>query len=410
MCTRCLALVLLVVGSAGAQEITVEHQASLDPDGRLLEVSPALRRQLGLFPEIAGYRNARLLQADDSTWVLEISYQLGARLSHQRRALSPAAVEALRRQLALRTGQPSSGIDPDPSARGQLIATQMLLSLAFYGPAVPMALGLSQTRSVLAGYMLTSAAGFYLPYRLTRRDGVTPVQRQMTWYGATRGAGAGLLLERLLLGDRGNHRTRLGGAVAGSVVAAAAGYGVAGWRSYDPGQAQLGGVMADFGALAGGGGAYVAGLFDGGRMPRSGSAALLAGGGLGLLGGDWLSRRLDYSQGDAYVLRAGGVLGALAALPLVNALGTESGKAHAGGAVAGMGAGVGATSMLLRAQEFTFGQGLIITGGQVAGGLLGLGLTYLLDTRGHFDELAYLTSAAAGSAAGFTLTFRAFSR
>jgi hypothetical protein len=110
------------------------------------------------------------------------------------------------------------------------------------------------------------------------------------------------------------------------------------------------------------------------------------------------------------VLRAGGLLGAVVALPLVNSLRTESPRAHAGGAVAGLGAGAVLTNRLLKDQEFTFGQGVIVTCAEAAGGLLGLGLTYLLDTKGHFDELAYLSSAAVGSTVGFTLTFRAFSR
>jgi hypothetical protein len=63
---------------------------------------------------------------------------------------------------------------------------------------------------------------------------------------------------------------------------------------------------------------------------------------------------------------------------------------------------------MLAHRDLTLGEGLIITGGELAGLMLGLGLTYLADTGGDFDELVYFSSAAAGSMAGFTLTLRMF--
>jgi hypothetical protein len=258
--------------------------------------------------------------------------------------------------------------------------------------------------------MMTNAAGFYLPYRLTRKVDVTPTHRQMTRFGAWGGIVTGALVSDLVLGDAGGKRTMLAGMVAGSALSAWAGYRAVGWRGYNPGQGLLCEVMAQLGTAAGVGTALASGLYEDDGTRRGGHALVLAGGGLGLWGGDRLGRRESYTEGDAHVLRAGGLLGAVAALPLVNATRTESGRVHAGGAAVGVGAGTVITNRLLRGQSFTPGQGIIITCGELAGGLLGLGLTYLADTGGHFDELAYLSSLAVGSATGFTLTFRVLSR
>ena len=78
------------------------------------------------------------------------------------------------------------------------------------------------------------------------------------------------------------------------------------------------------------------------------------------------------------------------------------------GALAGEVAAITLTDRLLEERDFTFGESLIVGGGQVAGTLLGLGLTYLADADDNFDDLAYFTSAAVGSFGGFALTFRLF--
>jgi hypothetical protein len=141
-----------------------------------------------------------------------------------------------------------------------------------------------------------------------------------------------------------------------------------------------------------------------------GDALVLTGGGAGLLAGDRLGRRRDYSDGDAFVLRAGGLLGAVMAVPLVRLTRTDHPKAFVGGSLAGMGGGLVVTDRVVQGQEFSWGQGVIVTAGEVAGGLLGLGLCYLADTGNHFPELAYMSSGAAGSLLGFTFTFRSFAR
>jgi hypothetical protein len=100
------------------------------------------------------------------------------------------------------------------------------------------------------------------------------------------------------------------------------------------------------------------------------------------------------------------VAGAIATLPFVDAFGTSSDRVISAALMAGGAAGVVFTDRLMVPRDFTFGEGLIVSGGELAGALLCMGLTYLADTGGDFDSLAYTTAAAAGSTGGFALTFR----
>lgn len=396
-----------VTGQQPAGQTRTEHVVAVDRQGRMFEIRPALARQLGLFATVDGFEKARLFRGEDGRYVLEVVYLSEGRESRQRRWLSPAEAEELRKRVSRQRAERHAASGLDQSGRGELIFDQVLMSLFAYGPAVPMALDLSSTRASVAAYMLTNAAGFYLPHRLTRDRDVTQGHRQLAQYGATRGVIYGLLLEDMLVdgSDRVPPAFVLGTSIAGTV----AGFGAADRRETSRGQAQLDGVLGDFGLLTGAGLAYVTGLYDeSGGTPRAGHALTLASGGAGLWLGEQLGSHQRYTRGDACVLRSAQIAGALAALPLVNATGTESKRAHVGGALAGHGLGVAVGNRLMVDEDFAFGEALIVASGQLAGAMMGLGLTYLADVDGDFNELPYLTAMAAGSAAGLVLTVRMF--
>jgi len=396
-----------------ADEIRTEHVVPMDSGGRILEITPDLRRQLELFPEVEGFARARLFAGENGAHVLDITFRGGDRESRQLRPFSTAAVDSLRARLDAYLGRPQLGRSLDHSGRGELVFDGVVMSLAVYGPFAPVVLGVRGSRPGLAAYMLTCSAGFYAPYRLTRHTPVTQAHRNLTRYGATRGLVAGFFLKHLIMGSGTSGsddapRAAFRFATGTSVSAAWLGFRCVNWRGYTHGQAEAVGVMGDFGLASGAGLAWVLGLYGEDRARRPGDAVTLACAGAGLWLGEQMARRQPYTQGDALVLRAGGVAGAIAALPLVNATGTESSRAHVAGTLAGGVAGIALTDHLLERCDFTFGESLIVSGGEVAGALLGLGLTYLADTDGEFDDLAYFTSAAVGGLGGFTLTFRLF--
>ena len=403
-----LALMIGRVAPVRASTVRTERPVSFDSQGTVSELTPALRRQLTLFPEIAGFERARLYCGDDSTFTLQIDYRDAGQEVRQLWAMTPAGVDSLRQLLDrhLATGRTRVGFDH--AGRGELIFDSIVLSLVVYGPSAPVLLDVSGSRPSLATYMLTSAAGFYMPYRLTRYTDVTPTHRQLTQYGATRGIAWAFLLRHITMGGGGGPRSAYGFIDATSIGAACAGFRAVTWRGYSSGQAETVGVMGDVGLLNGLGVAWITGLYDEDHARRGGDAMVLTSTAAGLWMGDYLGRRQPYTRGDALVLRAGGFAGVVAALPLVNATGTSSDRAHVAAALAGQVGGIALTDRLLRERDFSFSEGLIVSGGELAGALLALGLTYLADLDGDFDELAYLTSAAAGSVGGLALTFHLF--
>jgi len=381
-----------------------ERPAPFDSTGRIEHVGPGLRRRLGLFPTFGDFVEARLWHGDDGMYIVEVEYQPQGRAAQWRQILTPAGLDSLRAPFDRYLASRRQGGGYDHSGRGELIFDSIVLSLAVYGPAAPVILGIRGTRPSLAAYMLTSSAGFYIPYRLTRDRDVTHAHRQLTQYGATRGYISGFFLKHLVMRG-GGFRANFRFANAASVAGAWAGFHAVTRRGYTRGQSELVGVMGDFGLATGGCLASVIGWYDD-DAERPGDALVLASAGTGLWLGQRLGRYRHYTRGDAFILRAGGVAGAIATLPLVDATGTDSDRVVNAALVAGGAAGIVFTDRLMASRDFTFGDGLIVSGGEVAGALLCMGLTYLADTGSDFDSLAYTTAAAVGSTGGFALTFR----
>jgi hypothetical protein len=114
-----------------------------------------------------------------------------------------------------------------------------------------------------------------------------------------------------------------------------------------------------------------------------------------------------YSTGDVHVLRSIGLLGAQALLPIANLVDEDEAKTHVAAAILGAAPGLFIGDRVLRNQDFSGGDGLLVAAGHLAGGLLGAGLTYLADPGTEREELIYFATTAAGSAAGLIFTYRA---
>lgn len=454
-----------VATAVQAQERTiVERQVPVDSTRSIWEIGPELRSELGLFSDIDGFQAARLFELQDGRTVLEISYRRDGRLWRERRELPPEVLASLRSHLAERLAEvqpdrpPPEDVDEperreDPQrapdevvaedqsvsplnqeGRGRMILGETLIGLGFYGWAVPEVLDLDDERPVVAAYLLTAGASFYLPYRLTRNAEVSDAHRHMVLWGATRGALYGYLGASAATDDDDFGRSEnLGAALGTSVAASYLGYRAVAWAADgDEGTSVLWTSLADAGTLAGFGIAYVAGFYDdveverevddpfgGGRRtvvqtepsnPRLADLTALALTGAGLAGGRWLGTTDDYTVGDVSALRSITLLGAQAALPLAELTvgpDDERGKRYVAGMLAGGAAGIAAGSRILRGRSFSSSEGLILNAGHLAGGLAALGLTWLLTPDGEGHELLYTTTSAVGSAAGLALTYRA---
>lgn len=403
-------LAVLLMHVFGPPAAAQEAEVPLDADGRLFGITPDLEGRLNLFPEVRGFIEARLFEKPGGGFVLQILYRRNGRLYLIRRSMSLDAVAQFRREVtaALHVRAPSALLDQD--GRGDLMRGALLLSLGYYGWAVPVALEVDDNQLAVALYMLVGSAGFYVPFAVTKRIPVTEGQASLSLYGATRGVARGMF-GAMFLGAEDVETLVRAGAVVG-LVEAVAGFVTAGRLAMTQGTADLTGTGGDLGAGIGLGLAYLAGLLDDtpGDMRNTGWGVGAGASYLGMLAGYRLAMTEPYTPGDNGVFRAASLIGGymgLAAVRAVRGDDRDVGKAEAGGAVAGTMLGIVVGQRLVSGRDFRTVHGTFISLGALGGGLLGAGIGYLLSED---SDVAILVPSAAGAVGGFALLYQSFAQ
>jgi hypothetical protein len=408
MKTRVFALLIAVLPlvplvSAHAQEVLVP----IDAEGKVKYVDAKLEQRLGLFTEYENFREARLFQVSDTSFVLEISYQPEDRLLKARLPLSLGEAEELRRKVTERIAKEAPRITLDQEGRAKLLAGTLVLSMGYYGWALPVAMDVEDGKSFAAIYMLTSGAGFFVPLAVTRNMRVTDGAATLSLYGGTRGIVHGLFAYGLVASEGAGAREALASGMIGSLAEAIAFFRVADKSNMSAGTAEVICIGGDFGLGWGLGTAHLADFFDDDKERLVFSSILLGSGG-GLLAGRFLADKQPYTRGDAYVLRGVGFLGAYIPLAVVDLADPEEDKAYSAAAMAGSLIGLGLGNRLVRGKDFTTGQGSLINLSEIAGGLVGLGVAYLASSDDDDNRELYLLSSALGAAGGFWLSYGMF--
>ncbi len=424
-----LALVGLGTPALHAQVVTErERQEALLPDRGLLEIGLEIRNRLSLFPEVAGFRWARLFLAADGTAVLEIESLEGGRIVRERRRLGEGDLSRLRADLERSLDQAGRSALATREGRGGLVLGHTLLGAGFHGWAVPVALDLDSAQGAVAAYLLTAGASFYLPYRLTRGRPVTETHRGLSLYGGTRGILAGVLVGDMVAGDdpdgSASGRAMLGGGVLASALGGTLGYAAVERWAPTRGSADLWGAFTDGGLLAGAAVAYLAGPYGSEEVERRegdlvwieertrnrgvGHGVTLLGGLAGAGLGGWLSTRRDYSAGDVAALRSAAVLGAQVGFTTARLLGAEDeGEPFVAAMLAGGVASAWAADRWATPRGLDRGEGLLVNAGHLAGTATAAGITYLVVDEIDGNETALLLASTVGGILGAGLVWRA---
>lgn len=414
----------------------LESQQPLLSEAGIVEINPALRDRLGLFPEVTNFSTARLFLQTNGATLLEIESREAGQLRRERRILSPAELEDFRNLIAARLSDAGGNAALAREGRGRLVLTQTLLGLGFYGWAVPVILDLDEAQTAVGAYLLSAGASFYIPYRLTRNRSVSRSHSDLTFYGSTRGILAGALVADALLSEDSTNegRKRLAGTLIGSVAGSILGFTAVDRFSPSEGRASLWGTMGDFGFAGGAALAYLAGPYDSEEVtyqdgdfvytnselknPAAGHLMTVAGGVAGLLASSRIGGP-DFTEGNSGGLRSAGILGAQVGVTLGHALGIERERQEgdlvfveddtrvlaAGGLIGGI-AGIYLGDRLLDDKRFTSGEGLLINAGHLAGAVTALGATYLVTDEIEDNSLLYLTTGTAGSILGAWIVYR----
>lgn len=444
------AVAALGPGGLRAQEI----QVPVDEAGRIQVITGELARRVGLFGEVEGFREARLFQLADGSFVLEITSSPIGQLRRERRPMSAAEAAEFRRDLTARIAARAPTAALDHGGRVKLLVGSTLLGLGFYGWATEEAFNPQDEQTGVALYMLTAAGSFFVPFLATRTVAVSDGAATMALWGGTRGALHGYLVSRL--GDAVQDKTKYAWSVAvGATEAVAAGL-ITQSLGMTPGRAELTGVGGDLGlgtgfgvanlleldersktvtAPDGAGGTFTYQIAD--RTLQS--AAILAGSGLGLVAGSLFGASGDWTRGDAIVFRNVAMMGGLAGLAVGDIIQQPRtvtltypdsstytyredyyARTHTAGGLIGTAAGAVLGRALVGGRNFSTSQGTLLSLSPLAGGLLGLGLAYLAAPDESPDPAApyqdnnhselYLSATAVGAAAGFAVLYPAMAK
>jgi hypothetical protein len=391
-----------VTSVSTAQEV----QVPLDREGKIEVIDPGLETKLGLFTTYQDFREARLFQISDSSYVLEITYQLAERTMKTRLPQSASQVADLREKVSQRKTEQAPETRLNHEGRAWLLVGSAALSLGYYGWAVPVALQVDDGKTAVALYMLTSGAGFFVPLALTSSIDVTDAHAILYVYGGTRGILHGVFLNNLLFGGDATARGGITWGMLGSIGESIAGFSLASKKT--AGTASTIGVCGDIGLGLALGTSGLLDFYDSGQE-RALAATILLGSGVGFVAGSLLAKDQPYTRGDSFVLEATSLLGAYIPLATLDLFGVKGGKTFTAASMAGAVAALYvAHGYLLRGKDFTTGQGIMIQLGTLGGGLMGAGIAYLLSSdRG--DATLFLTSSAIGALGGFALTYGQFS-
>ncbi|MFZ1948428.1 MAG: hypothetical protein WAW06_12850 [bacterium] len=396
-------ILILVAGLAAVAASTAslagEVQIPFDYDGKVPVLTRELEARLELFPKYQGFKEARLFQISDTSFVLEVYYGSGEQVEKDRTAMSAAEVSALRASVAeaIAVKAPDTGLDQ--SGRTAFLVGTAALSLGFYGWAVPVAFDFDDGPAIAGTYMVTSGAGFFAPFLLTRHRAVTDGAATLSLYGGTRGIVHGALLPEIFSDEDIDGDDRIAGSLFTSLAEYAAGYIIADRASMTAGTAEAICAGGDMGLLSG---LVLRHMNDDGD--DADAAYALAGSGVGLAGGYLLARMQPYTRGDAYTLRATASLGAYVGWAMTVDEDDEDSDVALAGLLVGEAAGVAAGHYLVRGRDFTTGQGVLMHVGQLAGGLFALGVVFLIDH--DIDSSRPVTlSTSAGGIGGFLLTY-----
>ena len=391
--------------------IFAQNQQSLafDSKGTIFEITPELRGEFGLFPNIMGFQSAKLFKGSNDNFELIFETQNGELF----RRLKPADLQEMRNKVdqGLDDRIPLMAKDTLPTKPGGLQATYLDQSgkadflagtitagIILVAPAILNNLGDISTKEFIGAAFLTAGVGFLLPRILLKDKPISEAQgyanKRIPLIALGQGIGIGLMVNNGKLTDE---------FIYGSVLAGAGMY--FGYKYVEKQQLTLGPITLTYnlagiyGPLVG----VIAPTLSGARNTFPYGAGIVLGGIGGFFGAKFLYERSNYTQGDAELmtivtpLTIITTIGAVVVNPnydvLENQLAIKLG-------VASTLVGVLISDKLIQKHDLDMRDIKFISLGTLAGGLTGLGVSFLAD----FGNSTVLVSSLS-ACLGFGLTY-----
>lgn len=309
--------------------------------------------------------------------------------------------------------------DDDNDGRSELILGTTALGLTYWGFAPTAIFPDLSARAHVGLYMLVGAGSFFVPFLASRGGEVTQGEATLSIGLATAGIGVGALTYGLTSAYEDDvvgefMATTLAFSFAGSI----GGYLWADQTNMDAGTATAATQGLTFGA---GVGLAVPALllgentFESETSTRVVFGSMLAGAGLGLLSGYHVAPLRTWTSGDAATVGTFGAVGTYVGLVpaiLIDPDGPDA-RVVAGGALAMAALGLYLGDGLVKGVDLTREQGALVAAGAGVGWLLGAGFTYLMLSGDASDDQIMRTGASLTAAfmlGGTVLTYTLLER
>ncbi|MEX2371714.1 MAG: hypothetical protein WD578_11955 [Bacteroidales bacterium] len=422
-----------------------EMQVPFFPEQEIMTISRSYAKKMSFFTEYDGFVEARLFLTPEKTYAVEIFYEVKNSLFKERKVMTPGEkdkyLESLLQQYAEQTVEkPGSGFEvraDSPSTeikllnqkgRSAMLVMNTIGGLGYYGFALPLTFQVEDEKAVVGLYMLAAGASFYVPYRVTQHRDVTLAQASLNFYGISRGVMHGMFLGELISKDPYNvgsspddpssqnefdaaldrrQSVLFGMGMVGSISGGVVGFNLAERWNYDGGSTSIFQMWGDVGTISG---LLMADVFDlyTNREMDAAFGMTLATSLLGMVGGKFFGDSRNYTLGDAIVYRSTVALSTLPLLTAVDYFSPEDETAYTVAGLAGIAAGGYLGWKATQNRDFSTSDGVFVALGELAGGLLGLGVGYLIAP--DFESEILLTSATLGALVGYGLMYSGLSK
>jgi hypothetical protein len=399
MKTKSIAFFLIItLGLFFYSRNTKAQEIQIPVCSRIQVITPQMASGIGFFADYPGFMEASVYQTQDSLLVMEILYKNEGSILKLRKPLSRDEIDTICAQINTKSYEEAiNDVDVDRDGRRKIIASTMAYSLAYYAWAIPTAFNAGSGKAYTASYLLLGSAGFFVPMLATENGTFTKGMAKGYTYGCFLGAGHGLSLGALVSGGY-DHSAILGVSTVVSISEGVVGLNYARKHQFDRAHMRTIGSMGTWGFAYGLG---IPAMWENSdELAFAGSSIAVSG--LGIYLGDHFARKLKPADGDVTVINSLGVLGGAISTTVIYSFAGDEGSsaAYVGGAILGSLTGITLGFNKTSKINYTRSEGNLIILGEIAGGLIGGGLSTLMEAK----DVAGLWLVTAGLFGGFAIS------
>lgn len=379
-----------------AAHAQIERQIPFDESGKILVITKSLNDEYRWFEPTETFLEARLFRMTDSAFVLEITRRSDLGNERERRPLSMVEMLSLRARIQLNAAPFEVG-GLDQSGRSALLWGSTLWSLLYYGTAISYAFSSEGSAVAAPSYLIAGGLGYFIPAILTQDANVTAGAASLAVGGMFQGALHGWALAGLIGGENINPRTGFALSVLGGVSETIAGYVIGSNTGISEGAAGLINTTEFYGAA---GGALAALTIVGTDV--SGNTGIRVVSGLGLLGaaggilvGNEIIKSQHVTSSDATVYAVSGALGLGLPYAILSAVSPSdvSSRLITGIGLLGAAGGLYLGTRLIDGLDYRENDGSTVLLSTLAGGVIGLGISQLVDSPSAIWPIVWASSA-----------------